>query len=141
MASEIRRDTRLANFRPSRGLKPKRQNSRWRDQREGMDDKHLAALRKAPCCSCLKTPAGTVHHLKSQTKERGISVRSTDRWGVPLCFRCHQEIENAGTKREIKTFQGWGIADVHALALALWGTAGDVSKMVRIIIEHRGTDS
>lgn len=78
-----------------------------------------------------------MHHLKSHTKERGMAVRSTDKWGVPLCFKCHQEIENAGTKNEVRTFKSWGIEDVHALALALWSTAGDVSKMVKIIIEHR----
>lgn len=138
MGSEIRRERVLGNFRTTRGVKPKRQNSKWRNNRPGMSVDHCKAIRQAPCCACLHVPAGTIHHLKSQTGERGASVRSTDRWGVPLCFRCHQEIERAGTKNEVKTFQAWGIADVHALALALWGTAGNVSKMVKIIIEHRG---
>lgn len=136
MASEVPRDIRLANFRQSRGLKAKRKNSRWREDRDGMSEKHLAAIRKCPCAACLKTPAGTVHHLKSGTGERGMSVRSTDKWGVPLCMDHHEEIERAGTRNEQKTFQGWGIFDVHALALALWGAARDVPKMTRIVIEH-----
>lgn len=136
MASEIPRERRIGNFRPTRGLKPKHQNSRWRDDRDGMSEKHLAAVRKCPCAACLKVPAGTVHHLKSGTGERGMSVRSTDKWGVPLCMVHHEEIERAGTRNEVRTFQAWGIADVHALALALWGAACDAPKMTRIVIEH-----
>lgn len=139
MATEIRRERMFGNFRQSRGLKEPRKNSRWREDRDGMSDKHCAAIRKCPCAACLKVPAGTIHHLKSNTGERGMSVRSTDKWGVPLCMVHHEDIERAGTRNEVKTFRAWGIADPHALALALWGAACDVPKMTKIVIEHRGT--
>jgi hypothetical protein len=128
----------IGNFRPSRGLKPRHKNSRWCEDRDGMSDRHLAALRKCPCVACLAVGKSTVHHLKSGTKERGMSVRSTDKFGVPLCMADHEAVERAGTRNEVKLFQSWGVEDPHALALALWGAACDVPKMMKIVIEHRG---
>lgn len=139
MATQIPRDRVIGNFKLTRGLRAKHKNSSWREDRNGMSDEHCAAVRKAPCCGCLKLPAGTIHHLKG-AGERGMAVRAPDKYGVPLCARCHDEIERAGTKREFETFQAWGIRDVHALAGALWGAACDVPKMIKIVIANKGID-
>lgn len=136
MASEVRRDLVLANFR-QRGLKPRKRNSDWREKRPGMSEKHCANIRKLPCLACGKRPAGTIHHLKSHTQERGMSVRSTDKWGVPLCPIHHEEIEKAGTRREVDTFKRWGIEDVHAVAVSLW-SAADINAMLRIVLSNKG---
>lgn len=123
------------NFK-QRGLKkPRHQNSKWREGREGMDEGHLALIRQMPCTHCLKLPAGEAHHLKC-TGERGMSVRSTDKWTVPLCRTHHDEIERAGAKREVAWFRELGI-DPLELAGDLWNATGDLPRMVRVLTAHR----
>lgn len=123
------------NFK-QRGLKkPKHQNSRWREDREGMDEKHLAMIRQMPCTHCLKIPACEAHHLKC-TGERGMSIKSTDRWTVPLCRIHHDEVENVGAKREIAWFQDIGL-DPLELAQDLWKARGALPRMVRVLMAHR----
>ena len=135
MASEISRPHLLGNFKV-RSMREKHQSKNYKD-RPGMSEKHCAAIRQLPCCACLVKPAGTIHHLKSGTGERGMGLRSTDRWGVPMCFAHHEDIERAGTKREVAVFGEWGI-DPHELARDLWQSSPDVEKMSRIVHAHRG---
>lgn len=118
------------------GPRAKQQNSSWREDREGMSEDHLALIRKLPCCVCRRTPAGTVHHLKT-TGERGLSVRSTDRFGVPMCITDHDAVERAGARNELKWFAERGIADVVWLASALWKASGNLPAMTRIVITHQ----
>jgi hypothetical protein len=133
MASEIGKDRLLANFKAS---KPERRQSKWRDRRPGMSVSHCELVRLCPCAACLLTPAGTVHHIKSGTGERGIGVRSTDRWGVPLCPRCHEEIERIGSRHEPAHFVTVWKIDPHSLARSLWASTGDLAQMTRITIAH-----
>jgi hypothetical protein len=133
MASEIGKDRVLANFK-SRS-KPERQQSRWRDKRPGMSVSHCELVRLCPCVVCLIVPAGTTHHLKD-TGERGIGVRSTDRWGVPLCPLCHEQIERVGSRNETAHFLTVWKVDPHSLARSLWASTGDLAQMTRITIAH-----
>jgi len=139
MAKEIRKDRVLGNFRSI--VKPKHQNSRFREDREGMDDDHAANIRKLPCCACLRVPCGTIHHLKAGTGERGMSVRSTDKWGTPLCLTCHDSVERAGTRKETAWFADNVGCDPLELATALWSNRGDVPRMTKIVLAHRTVKS
>ena len=123
------------NFR-KRGLKAKPEKSA-REKRPGMDPKHVEAIRKLPCLVTGRIPAGECHHLKG-TGERGMGLRSTDRWGVPLSHFPHMELEGKGSKNELAWFQAHGIEDPHALADALWHASPDIPRMTKIVIEHRG---
>lgn len=126
------------NFK-KRGLakvKAKTGNSKWREERPGMSEDHLALIRQMPCCECLKIPCGEAHHLKANTGERGMSVRSTDRWVVPVCHACHMAVEAVGAKRETAYFQDIGFDPIE-LAQALWAATGDLPKMVRVLTAHR----
>lgn len=134
MASEIFRERTYGNFKPT-GIR-KKHKSTWRDERPGMSVDHCGLIRQCPCAMCLRVPAGTIHHLKSHTGERGIGVRSTDQWGVPLCLFCHDSIEKAGTRNEIARFNEVHI-DPHELAKALWRASGNLPLMTRLVIEHR----
>jgi len=125
----------LANFK-NRGPREKHKNSERFKERSGMSEKHCELLRKLPCCVTLKTPGGEVHHLKSGTGERGMGLRSTDKWGLPMCHDAHMEVENAGTKRERQWFLERGV-DPHELAQALWANTGDLARMVHVLISHR----
>lgn len=117
------------------GPRAKGKNSDWRNERDGMSESHLELVRRCPCATCRRTPAGTVHHLKT-TGERGLAVRSTDRWGVPLCPTCHDAVERAGKKNELTWFAERGVADVVWLAAALWKATGDLPRMTRIVLTH-----
>lgn len=132
-ASQIYRPKVLGNFK-NRGPKEKHQNSKWRKERDGMSQDHLALIRKLPCC-ITKGKGGEAHHLKSGTGERGMSVRSSDKWAVPVCRNAHEEIERAGTKNERSHFLARGI-DPHELARALWANTGDIDAMRRVLTAH-----
>jgi hypothetical protein len=116
----------------------KSKNSKWRDEREGMDREHVKNIRDLPCCvpRCDVERAGTIHHLKDIKEERGASVRSTDQHGLPMCPTHHDEIERAGTKNETKWFEQRGI-DPKGLARALWNSRGNPKAMVGIIRTHK----
>lgn len=118
------------------GPRAKQQNSDWREDRDGMSDQHLALVRKLPCCVCRRAPAGEVHHLKT-TGERGLSVRTCDKWGVPLCRADHDAVENVGARNELRWFKERGIEDVVWLASALWRATGNLPAMVKIVLTHR----
>lgn len=129
---EIRREHVYGNFR-QRGRPAKKASKR--DKRPGMSDKHLECLRKLPCCISMKMPAGEVHHLKA-TGERGMGLRSTDKWGLPMSHEAHMEVERVGSKNELAWFKERGI-DAIDLATALWNVSGDLPKMTRVVIAHR----
>lgn len=133
---ELRKERVLANFKPPKRDRLKKK-ARASDKRPGMSEEHLALIRKMPCCVTLKVPAGECHHIKSGTGERGIGLRSTDRWAVPLSHEKHMELERVGSRNEVKWFHDHGIDDPHALAAALWSATGDLPRMVRILMAHR----
>ena len=128
----------FGNFK-KRGIekvKAKTGNSKWREDRPGMSEAHLALIRQMPCAECLKIPAGEAHHLKANTGERGMAVRSTDRYALPMCTLHHGAVEAVGAKRETKYFQDLGFDPIE-LAQDLWSATGDLPKMVRILTAHR----
>ena len=131
---EIRKERLLGNFR-NRGFRQKHKNSERYKQRPGMSDEHLALVRALPCVVCGKEPCGEVHHLNSGTGERGAGLRSTDKWGVPLCRIDHDIVERAGSRREVSTFEAWGI-DAHVLAQDLWAATGSLERMRAIVVAH-----
>lgn len=128
-------EKRWCNFRKKGVKAPKGKSAA--EKRPGMSAKHLEAIRKLPCCVSGRMPGGTVHHLKG-TGERGAGQKSTDKWGVPLCWFKHEELERQGSRNEVAWFQKHGIEDPHALADALWHASPDVARMTKIVIEHRG---
>lgn len=141
MASEVPRERAVGIFKPSpeERMKAKRSKVKASDKRPGMSDDHLACIRKLPCCVCLKMPGGEAHHLKdTPDKERGMGLRSTDKWAVPACHADHVDgVEKVGSRNELAWFKARGV-DALSLATALWHSTGDVPKMTRIVIEHHG---
>ena len=139
MATQVRPPSGQPNFKPPR-IERGHKQSDARDERPGMDEKHLANVRKLPCCirGCPCMPGGEAHHIKRNgANERGMGIRTTDRWAVPLCHTHHIDgVERAGAKNELKWFEGRGV-DALDLAVALWGARGDLPKMTRIVIEQK----
>lgn len=142
MASQIRRETVLANFRPSVTERERERRTRksGAEKREGNSERHLDLLRQLPCCITGKTPAGEVHHLKGAAArlERGMGQRATDKWGVPLSRIPHDAVERIGSRHEHAWFRENGIADPYELAAALWQATGDLDRMRRVLQAHMG---
>lgn len=130
-------------FPKEKALKNKK---RWRDARPGMSPSHLKRVRRLPCCVCCASNPSQVHHLKRtalkgadgelvRTHERGMGLTSTDRWGVPVCWKCHGICESIGSDNEIAWFLERGV-DAIALANALWDSTLDFSLMEAAFSEH-----
>ena len=134
------REHRIGNFRPSLAERNAKRPKRG-SQRPGMSGTHLELIRLMPCSACLKVNGKSdPHHLKSlgAKAERGVGLKATDRWAVPLCRSCHNEIEAISSPREPKWFADFGVADVHELAHALWHATGDLGRMIKVLMAHRG---
>jgi hypothetical protein len=122
-------------FKPPRSPhKVKRE--RARDRRPGMDPEHVRNVAKLPSCISGKKPCDP-HHLKKKD-ERGVSLKATDRWCVPLTRDEHMEIERMGSRREVEWFKAKGIDDPFGLAAALWFNRGDLETMELVVRTHRG---
>ncbi len=135
------REPVIGNFRPSRSERAKGKPKR---EREGNDEAYLSLLRQLPCCICGHTPAGTVHHLKQGTGTRGTNMRSTDRFGLPMCKfgfssggqDCHSQVERIGSRKEQAWFRERGI-DCLDLAGALWSNKHSLEAMMSVLQAHR----
>lgn len=108
------------------------------EKRPGKDPVYLMKLRQLPCVVCGAPAPSQIHHLKA-TGERGAGLRSSDKWGLPMCHDCHiNGVERHGSKREISWFQHNGI-DPLTLASSLWNSRHDLEAMGSIINSHRET--
>lgn len=123
----------LGNFRTP--LDERQPNVKgFRDRRPGMSPRHLELVRTLRCTVCRSMVQVDAHHLKHGPagKERGLALKATDRWAVPLCRHHHDEVERLSSTREAAWFARFGIPPL-ALARALWGATGDGSKMERVL--------
>jgi hypothetical protein len=139
MASQVPRDHILANFRPSLKERAKKHVSA-QERREGNSKAHLELVRQLP--SCVSGVAGPCdpHHLRSQAagQERGVGMRATDRWVVPLLRAEHDELHRISSRLEEAWFRERGVADVVELANALWVNTGDLERMQKVLQAHMG---
>jgi hypothetical protein len=119
----------IGNFR-----KPPNPNGekkeRARDKRPGMDPQHLKNVAKLSSVLSGRTPCDA-HHLRIK-KERGIGLKATDQWAIPLTRDEHEACHKVGGRREQEWFEKRGV-DCYAVARALWANKGDVARMQKII--------
>ena len=62
------------------------------------DKQHLKFVASQPCLVCGRTPSDA-HHLRF-AQPRGLSVKSSDEFTVPLCRTHHRENHRTGRERE-----------------------------------------
>lgn len=135
MASRVTKAGAIGNFKPPRKERGHKQ-SKSAAERPGMDPDHLANIRKLPCCITLKPGPNDPHHIKKTgAKERGMSIRSTDRWAIPMSRAEHDAVERIGSHNELKWFLDRGV-DALELAASLWMARGDFEKMHKIVLSH-----
>ncbi len=94
------------------------------EPRRARDKAHLRFVAKQPCVVCGRQPSDP-HHLKF-AQVRGLSLKVSDEFTVPLCRVHHRELHRAG--KEVEWWSRLGIEPVD-LARDLWLTthplAGD----------------
>lgn len=108
----------------------------WRDRRDGMSEEYLAAIRQLPSCVSFQSPVHA-HHLQIK-EERGIGLKATDKWAVPLTEAEHRSLHRFGSRREIEWFSKRGI-DSRKLAAELWSAwsgTRDLQAMYRVLLDH-----
>jgi len=88
-------------------------------KRQGMSTHHLTLVRQLPCAVC-RTYTGTVqaHHLCIKG-ERGVGMRASDKWAIPLCAECHFQLHQNGSRIHNGWLRDRGV-DGEGLSAALW---------------------
>jgi hypothetical protein len=86
-------------------------------KRPGMSKAYLEAIRRLPSCVSGHSPVQP-HHLR-MALERGVGMKATDRWAVPLTPAEHYNVHRIGSQLEAKWFAMRGIY-CYALAFSLW---------------------
>ena len=59
--------------------------------------KHLEKVRDFPCVIC-KNPSVDAHHLRITGHKRGMSIKNSDEFTIPLCRKHHEELHNFGSE-------------------------------------------
>lgn len=73
------------------------------------DSKRLAAIRKLPCVRC-GNPNSQVAHSNSAKHGKGRSIKASDEFTIPLCFKCHAAFDRfeLGNRAESEAmFEKW----------------------------------
>ena len=85
------------------------------EPRRRRDKIHLRFVAQQPCLICERLPSDA-HHLRF-AQVRGIGLKVSDEFTVPLCRGHHREVHRAGNEA-----QWWDGAGIDALAIAhtLW---------------------
>lgn len=81
---------------------------------------HRHYVASQPCLVCRAPPPSDPHHLKF-AQLRAMSSKVSDEYTVPLCRRCHNQVELAGDER--LWWRNAGVDPIRAAA-DLW--QGDV---------------
>lgn len=123
--------------RSQKRIRAKRPNSAA-SRREGNSARHLALIRRLPCCITGRPGPNDPHHIKSGPAkiERGTGRKATDRWAIPLSRDAHNEVESIGSRNEEAWFRARGIADVVKLAEELWAASPNFIEMERVAYAH-----
>ena len=83
------------------------------------DAKRLAAVRKLPCVRC-GHPDSQAAHSNSAKHGKGRSIKSSDQFTIPLCFKCHAAFDRfeLGNRAESEAmFEKWLIKTNRMLSV------------------------
>lgn len=71
--------------------------------------KRLNEIRKLPCVVCGQSPSQAAHS-NSAKHGKGRSIKSSDQFTIPLCFKCHAAFDRfeLGSRAESEAmFEQW----------------------------------
>jgi hypothetical protein len=94
------------------------------EPRRRRDKSHLRFVARQPCLICDRLPCDA-HHLRF-AQMRGLGLKVSDEFTVPLCRGHHREVHRIG-----KEAQWWESAGIDALAIAhkLWNQTHPLRQM------------
>jgi hypothetical protein len=94
---------------------------------------HLRFVASQPCLICGRTPSHA-HHIR-YAQSRGLSLKVSDEFTVPLCAIHHHHIHTTGKERE-----WWEERNIDPLkvASALWRQNREQQQPVLASVEHSG---
>jgi hypothetical protein len=94
---------------------------------------HLRFVASQPCLICGRSPS-QAHHIR-YAQPRGISLKVSDEFTVPLCAIHHQQIHTTGDERS-----WWQERNIDPLkvASALWRQNREQQQPVLASVEHSG---
>lgn len=99
------------------------------------DEKHLAFIRKLPCCVCkndISTEAAHIRFSDARVDKvnAGVGQKPDDAWTLPLCSECHRK-QHAQNERKF-----WHDAGIDAIfyAMALHRVTGDHARGCKIVM-------
>lgn len=116
---------------------PSRHRNRQHKPRTGNSSAHLVSIRNLRCCITTAPAPSDPHHLKQDTFERGMAMRSSDRWAIPMSRVAHNAIEREPSLCEIQWFADRGI-DCLQFARDLWTARDDFAEMTLVWGRHVG---
>ena len=122
----------IGNFKPEKN--PNKPRADKRAEWPGNSKEHLKLIRQLPSCISGRTPCDP-HHLRVK-EERGVALRSRDKWAVPLTRDEHDHVHSFGSRQEVAWFKKHGIENPYELASALWKASPDLETMAKIIEAH-----
>ena len=73
------------------------------------DAKRLAAVRSLPCVKC-GNPNSQAAHSNSAKHGKGRSIKASDQFTIPLCFKCHaafDRFELGNREQSEAMFEKW----------------------------------
>ena len=83
------------------------------------DARRLAAVRLLPCVKCGQSPSQAAHS-NSAKHGKGRSIKSSDQFTIPLCFKCHAAFDRfeLGNRAESEAmFDQWLIKTNRMLSM------------------------
>ena len=81
--------------------------------------KRLAEIRKLPCVRC-GNPNSQAAHSNSAKHGKGRSIKASDQFTIPLCFKCHAAFDRfeLGNRAESEAmFEKWLVRVDRMLAM------------------------
>lgn len=84
------------------------------------DSKRLAEVRKLPCMRCGAPAPSQAAHSNSSKDGKGRSIKASDQFTIPLCFKCHAAFDRfeLGNRAESEAmFEKWLVRVERMLAM------------------------
>lgn len=109
-----------------------------KDGQRVRDEKHLAAIRKLPCCACGIDPGGEAAHIRMTRAGKpitGIGLKPSDEFCLPLCHDEHMQQHAQG---EVLFWEQVGI-DPLRMAANLFALSPDIDKMRATVLNSFAT--
>lgn len=71
------------------------------------DNKRLEQIRSLPCCQCGASPRSQAAHSNFGIHGKGKGIKADDRYTIPLCVICHQNLDQNLSRQTRRQQQEW----------------------------------